>query len=104
MVADQDLMAVVEPVQPYATVDQIRSDVAASRAAAELERTEAGASVVTTGEGVGSGAEYGGAEYDPNGRAQVQIEPTPAPTPEEIKAGFARIAARLAADPPTPSP
>lgn len=103
VVADQDLMAVVEPVQPYATVDQIRSDVAASRAAAEMERAEAGRGGVTSGEGVGSDVEYGGAEYDPNGRAQVQIEPTAPPTPEEIKAGFVRIAERLVADPAAPS-
>ncbi|MBT8224026.1 MAG: hypothetical protein HKP61_14425, partial [Dactylosporangium sp.] len=35
VVADDEFMAVVEPVQPYTSVDQIRSGIAAAQAAAE---------------------------------------------------------------------
>src|SRR4051795_4742788 len=42
VVADEDLMAVVEPLQPYVTVDVIRSEIAAARKVAEDEaRAEA---------------------------------------------------------------
>lgn len=87
VVADEDLMAVVEPVRPHASVDQIREKVAAARAAA-----------ATAGEAAGSGTEYASAGAGTLQReGPAHIEPARPPTSEEIKAGFARIAARLSA-------
>ena len=40
VVADEDLMAVVEPVLPHATVDEIRSEIASAQLAAESEEDE----------------------------------------------------------------
>jgi hypothetical protein len=85
VVADEDLMAVVEPVNPYATVDQIRTEIEQAKAAAE----EAD-------------------EDDDEGDIDVSLDdldeddvpevaPTPPPSAEEVRAGFARIASRLAA-------
>jgi len=37
VVADEALMAVVEPLQPYGSVDQIRGEIAAARIAARDE-------------------------------------------------------------------
>src|SRR6185437_13834200 len=43
VVADEDLMAVVEPLQPHVTAEQILGDIAASRLAAENEDAETAA-------------------------------------------------------------
>jgi len=128
VVADEELMAVVEPLQPHLTIDQIRGDIAAARLAAEAQAAEED-----------EDAEFDADEYEEfdeddeeSGpvRAEVDdeadesdedeleefeeddeleefeddededdIEPSPPPTPEEIRAGFARIAAKLAGPP-----
>ena len=75
VVADEDLMAVVEPLQPHVTAEQILGDIAASRLAAENEDLETSA----------LDAEL--ADYDDHTH-----EP---PSVEEIREGFARIAAKL---------
>jgi hypothetical protein len=92
VVADEDLMAVVEPLQPHVTVGQIRGDIAAARLAAENEDLETAA----------LDAELAG--YEDNLDAFLddddddeQVTPTPPPSIEEIRAGFARIAAKLTA-------
>src|SRR2546429_3227369 len=41
VVADEQLMAVVGPVQPYVSVDQIRADIVSARLTASLEDPEA---------------------------------------------------------------
>jgi hypothetical protein len=88
VVADQDLMAVVEPLQPHTSVERIRDDIAAARLAAEHEDLETAA----------LDAEFG---YDDEllgfpSEAEPS-EPTPAPSLDELRAGFARIAAKLTA-------
>ena len=77
VVADEELMAVVEPLQPYVGVNQIRSDIVAARLAAELEGNEDAES---------TGTDRAGPDYE---------EPSAVPDPEEVRDGFARIAARL---------
>jgi hypothetical protein len=92
VVADEDLMAVVEPLQPYLTADQIRGDVAAARLAARNEDLETTA----------LDAELARYDDDPHTfeDADDDLEervPTEPPTIDEVRAGFARIAARLTA-------
>jgi hypothetical protein len=79
VVADEELTAVVEPLQPAVTVDQIRGEIAASRLnAEEAEDAE------TEDEHVH--------EHD---HEDEIVEPSTPPTPDEIRAGFARIAEQL---------
>lgn len=81
VLADEDLMAVVEPLQPALTVDQIRGEIAASRLnadEAEDDETE----------------DDHGHDHDHDHDDEVVTPSTP-PSPEEIKAAFGRIAQRL---------
>jgi hypothetical protein len=85
VVADEDLLAVVEPVMPRASVDQIREDIEQAKALAESEAEH----------------EHGDDEFDEfddeTGEDVPEVEPSAPPTPEEVRAGFARIASRIAA-------
>ena len=97
VVADEELMAVVEPVLPHSSVDEIRSEIEQAKAAAESEEDE------EDGE-----FEFDDAsddvevslddEFDEGDEEDElpEVEPTPPPSPAEVRAGFARIAARLA--------
>jgi hypothetical protein len=81
VVADEELMAVVEPLLPRLSVEEIRADLAEARAAldqpaASAEEPEAGRS-------------------HPPGPPDAQ--PPGPPSPDEVRAGFARIAALLTA-------
>lgn len=87
VVADEDLMAVVEPLQPHVTVDQIQGDIAASRMAAENEDLETAA---LDAELAGYGEEYH--DHDHEHGDDHTHEP---PSVDEIRAGFSRIAAKL---------
>ena len=84
IVNNEELMAVVEPVQPYVSVDQIRSDIAAARLAAAGDEVE---------------HDYSDEGYRPMGDSfpagDTWPEPLAPPSPDEVRAGFARIAARL---------
>ncbi len=73
VVADEDLMAVVEPLLPLADADAIR---------AEIELARAGQDVDTTA-----------TELDGDGPRHTT--PGRPPSESEVRAGFARIAARL---------
>ncbi|WFE30736.1 hypothetical protein O7623_25400 [Solwaraspora sp. WMMD791] len=82
VVADEELMAVVEPLLTLVTVEEIRAEIAATQAAGQEEA-----------------AEYddledlvGGADDEPEER---HVEPSPPPSPEEVRAGMARIAGIL---------
>jgi hypothetical protein len=77
VVADEDLMAVVEPLLPLADVAAIRSEIALARAGHDPELD----------------AEDVGADHAPR-----RTTPGRPPTEAEVRAGFARIAARLTAD------
>jgi len=96
VIADEELMAVVEPVQPHSSVEDIRDEIATAKLAADEDEDD----------------DY---ELDPDNQFELsldgdddddfdddeeleleEVEPTAPPSPAEVRAGFARIAARLA--------
>jgi hypothetical protein len=104
VLADQDdVTAVVEPLLPHATVEEIHADIESSMAAAadddEGEMDDEGDDADEGGDmDVAVDEAYDEtADYDDEEEEYEIIEPGPAPAPEEIRAGFARIAARLTA-------
>jgi hypothetical protein len=80
VVADEDLMAVVEPLLPLVGAEAIRDEIELARAAAEAD-------------------DRPGDDIDPDAAAQQwetrHVRPGPVPTEAEVRAGFARIATRL---------
>jgi hypothetical protein len=92
VVADEELMAVVEPVLPHASVDEIRQEIEQAKAAAEGDEDEDYEDFDESSD-VDVSME---AEDDDEEIELPEVEPTPPPSPEEVRAGFARIAARLA--------
>ena len=90
VVADEDLMAVVEPLLPHVTVEEIQGEIAAARIAAEDDRA--------TAEDAADFGDYdefglvGGGSPEPD----QMVEASPPPPPDEVRAGMARIAGRLA--------
>ncbi len=76
VVADEELMAVVEPLLPLVDAEAIRDEIELARAAVDGEAGK---------EPLDEAAEWEG----------ERVEPGPAPTASEVKAGFARVAARL---------
>jgi hypothetical protein len=90
VVADEELMAVVEPLLPAASVDEIRGEIVAAKMAAEEEAAAADeVELYGNYEDIAEGVLEEVAEEDHH------IEPGPPPSPEEVRAGFARIAAKL---------
>ncbi|UWP83638.1 hypothetical protein [Dactylosporangium fulvum] len=87
VVADEDLMAVVEPLQPHVTVAQIQGDIAAARMAAENEDVETAALDAEL-----AGADYHDHDHEHGEDEDHTHEP---PSVDDIRAGFARIAAKL---------
>ncbi|MDG4768049.1 hypothetical protein O7632_28740 [Solwaraspora sp. WMMD406] len=85
VVADEELMAVVEPLLTLVTVDEIRAEIAATQAAGEDDATDYG----------GYEDLVGDADDEPE---QRHVEPSPPPSPDEVRAGMARIAAILTAE------
>jgi hypothetical protein len=115
VVADEELMAVVEPVLPHASVDEIRGEIAAAKVAAE-EAEEEDEYEIEEGEEsddleVSVDSEFDAEEdhdhagHDAHDHSHdededefyEEVEPTAPPSPDEVRAGFARIAARLSA-------
>jgi hypothetical protein len=102
VVADQELMAVVEPLMPHTSVDEINEEIASSKLAAEEAEDE---DIEELEEFEDDIAGYVGDESDDETEEDLEAfdedeeegEPTPPPTPDEVRAGFARIAARLTA-------
>lgn len=86
VVADEDLMAVVEPLVPHTSVDDIRADIVAAMAMGGEEQD--------VDEDTDLDDEDDGDEDEASAEDDAH-ERTAPPTPEEIRAGFARIAARL---------
>ncbi len=90
VVAEAQLMAVVEPLLPAVTPEEIRGEIAAAQLAAEDEAAS-----------VDQADLYGDFEdtIDEELELAAEREPTPAPTPvpsrDEVRAGFARIAELL---------
>jgi len=100
VVADEELMAVVEPVLPHASVDEIRAEIETAKSAAaededdfdddDLDEEDLEVSVDEDFDG----DDDEGFEADDVDDYE-EVEPTPPPSPEEVRAGFARIAAKL---------
>jgi hypothetical protein len=76
VVADEDLMAVVEPLLPLADAEAIRD---------EIELARSGQDIDTTATDLDGGDE------------PLRTTPGRPPTEAEVRAGFARIAAKLTA-------
>jgi hypothetical protein len=74
VVADEELMAVVEPLLPLTDVEAIRDEIELARAAMD--------------------GEVGGDPPDQPDQTR-RVPPVPPPDEAEVRAGFARIAARL---------
>ncbi len=82
VVADEDLMAVVEPLLPLADVEAVRDEIEQARAAAPHDLDG------------GTDDEDG---WPGEGPQRRHVPPVGPPTEAEIRAGFARIAATLTA-------
>jgi len=98
LVADEQLMAVVEPVMPHVSIEVIREEIAAARATAadmsvEVEEDDEADSDVEAED-----EEYGEEEADEADEDGEPVEHPGPPTPEEVRAGLARVAARLLAE------
>jgi hypothetical protein len=89
VVADEELMAVVEPLLPLVDAEAIRDEIELARAAADPDPDPSGPD--------GEPAEDEDTEEAWETR---HVRPGRAPTEAEVRAGFARIATRLAAIPP----
>jgi hypothetical protein len=76
VVADEDLLAVVEPLLPRPDADAIRDEIELARAAADEP---------------GSADDASDDDYETR-----RVRPGRAPTEAEVRAGWARIAAKLA--------
>lgn len=101
VVADEELMAVVEPVNPHASVEEIRVDIDLARSAAEPEDVLDGDSdddvAVAVDEEYDEDDDIDDEFSEDDGEEMEfeEVEPTTPPSPDEVRAGFARIAARL---------
>jgi hypothetical protein len=92
VVADEELMAVVEPLLPLVDTTAIRDEIELARAAAESEPPLEPMAPPTDSPGLGSDTAD---EDEQDEWVHERIEPGPAPTAGEVRAAFARIAARL---------
>jgi hypothetical protein len=88
VVADEELMAVVEPLLPLVDAEAIRDEIELARAAAEPDALD--------GEPAGDETD----ETEEEAWETRHVRPGRAPTEAEVRAGFARIATRLATIPP----
>jgi hypothetical protein len=79
VVADEDLMAVVEPLLPLADVEAIRDEIELAQSASDVDP-----------EDVDELLDDGSEEHETR-----HVEPDVPPTEDEVRAGFARIAASL---------
>lgn len=88
IVADEDLMAVVEPMLPATSLDQIRDEITNAQRLAEQAQQQLGDLTDELDEIV--------AEAEEQQLSGDHAAPEP-PTAEELKLGFARISSRLSA-------
>jgi hypothetical protein len=89
VVADQELMAVVEPMMGFASADEIRAEIAEAKAVA----AETG--YADEADGVAFDDDVDGAAGDEDDAGDAH-EMAPLPSAAEVRAGMARIAHRLA--------
>jgi hypothetical protein len=99
VVADEELMAVVEPVLPHASVEEIRAEIETARAAAAEDEDEDYDLVDDDDLAVSVDDDFDDEDLDEDDLDEAdeyeEVEPTPPPSPAEVRAGFARIAAKL---------
>src|SRR5262245_65556331 len=98
VIADEELMAVVEPVQPHSSVDEIRDDIASAKLASESDEEEEFELEADDQVDVSlDGEDLDDDDFDDEDDELEleEVEPTAPPSPSEVRAGFARIAARL---------
>ncbi|MDR7280682.1 hypothetical protein [Catenuloplanes atrovinosus] len=90
VVADEQLMAVVEPLLPSTAAGEIRDEIEKARRLAEEEPPQLG------DESFGDAGLTGLLDEEADAHDHDHLEAEP-PTPAEIKAGMRRIAAKLSA-------
>jgi hypothetical protein len=88
VVADEELMAVVEPLMPFTAPEDIRSEIAVARTVAAETETE------IDDEDIEDDLEFDDEVLDE--LADADDHEKPMPSPNEIRAGMARIAQRIA--------
>ncbi|GIG85664.1 hypothetical protein [Plantactinospora endophytica] len=91
VVADEELMAVVEPLLPRVSAEEIRAEIAAAQIAAEAEDEAADLDDTS----IYGDYEDLGAEEVIGESVQAPAQAGQAPDPTEVRAGIARIAAML---------
>jgi hypothetical protein len=96
VVADEELMAVVEPVLPHSSVDEIRAEIEQAKAAAEAE-DEDDDDFDGDDDDIEVSLDADDLDEDDDEMELPEVEPSTPPSPEEVRAGFARIASRLSA-------
>lgn len=97
VVADEELMAVVEPLLPHTSVDEIMGEISSARLAAEADEDEDEELYDEMGDDVEVSVDeaYDEDALEEDEAEYEEVEPSPPPSPEEVRAGFARIAAKL---------
>ncbi|MFI0792742.1 hypothetical protein ACH4OY_08585 [Micromonospora rubida] len=90
VVAEEQLMAVVEPLLPALSPDEIRSEIAAAQIAAQDEDNR-----VEAADLYGDFEDVIDDELEAAAEADGRTGPLPAPDEAELRAGFARIAKLL---------
>ncbi|MFI9642021.1 hypothetical protein ACIG87_18460 [Micromonospora sp. NPDC051925] len=90
VVAEEQLMAVVEPLLPALSAEEIRGEIAAAQLAADDEAARIEASDL-----YGDFDDVVDDQWEPAAAGAEQPEPLPAPTEAEVRAGFGRIAGLL---------
>ena len=88
VVADEELMAVVEPLMSFTSVSEIRGEIEAARAVA-----------AETGDDIVEELEDDELEFDEDADLEANLdhhEEVVLPSPDEVRAGMARIAHRIA--------
>jgi hypothetical protein len=89
VVADEELMAVVEPLMSFVGPDEMRAEIEVARAAAQVPDGVADDLVIDDDDPE--------AHHDHSAHESASL-----PDPDEVRAGMARLAARFGAGPSTP--
>ncbi|MDT0531902.1 hypothetical protein ACLQ22_01370 [Micromonospora sp. DT178] len=90
IVAEEQLMAVVEPLLPAVSAEEIRGEIAAAQVAAEDEAAQ-----LDQADLYGDFEDTIDEELEAAAEEADRAEPLAPPTEAELRAGFGRIAAKL---------
>ncbi|MEU4772171.1 hypothetical protein [Micromonospora sp. NPDC023644] len=90
IVAEEQLMAVVEPLLPALSAEEIRGEIAAAQVAAEDEAAQ-----LDQADLYGDFEDTIDEELEAAAAEEDRAEPLAPPTEAELRAGFGRIAAKL---------